>query len=252
LVAGFLGCVILRNAESPLLYFFEFRLPLSPAWTVWRLFTYVLVNPVDFFTPFNIFFFYWFSMGIETHLGRPKLGSLLVLLILVPVIFATFFWWYFGVSMPVSGSFFLSAGMLVAFATLYPNTEAWGWIPFKYMAAACIFCGSLMMLRDWPGLLQLWTSCFVGFIFIRQAKEVEYDDYVSPFTRLKKVFQRKPKFRVVRPAPSPRRPSAADEPPSELDAILDKIAKSGMDSLTPKERAQLQKAREALIRKEQG
>jgi hypothetical protein len=42
----------------------------------------------------------------------------------------------------------------------------------------------------------------------------------------------------------------ADEPPSELDVLLDKIAKSGMGSLTPKERTQLEKAREALMRKD--
>jgi hypothetical protein len=35
-----------------------------------------------------------------------------------------------------------------------------------------------------------------------------------------------------------------------LDVLLDKIAKSGMGSLTPKERAQLEKAREALMRKD--
>ena len=38
---------------------------------------------------------------------------------------------------------------------------------------------------------------------------------------------------------------------SEIDTLLDKIAKSGMSSLTAKEKATLERAREALIRKDQ-
>ena len=149
----------------------------------------------------------------------------------------------------------LLAGLLVAFATLYPNTEAWGWIPFKWMAFACIFCGSLMYLahQQWIPLIELWLSCVVGFAFVRLAKEQEYDDYVSPFSRLKTYFRRKPKLRVMPPPEkgSARRSPVADEPPSELDVLLDKIAKSGIGSLTAKERTQLEKAREALMRRDQ-
>jgi len=254
-VAGLIGTALLTAARSPLLEAFVFTMPLRPAWTVWRLLTYVFVSPVNFFTPFAILCFYWFSVGIETHLGRVVITRLLLLLVLVPPAVGAFCWWVLGISSGAADNYLLTSGLLVAFATLYPNTEAWGWIPFKWIAFACIFCGSLMMLasHDWLSIAELWISCAVGFAYIRHAKDLEYDDYVSPVARVQQLFQRKPKFRVV-PAPAAgnyRTAAAAEEPESELDGLLDKIAKSGINSLTTKEKATLEKAREALIRKDQ-
>jgi hypothetical protein len=233
-----------------------FAMPLDPPWWLWRLFTYAFIQRISFFSPFSILFFYWVSVGIETHLGRIVLTRLLVGLALVPPAVAAVWWWAFDHSSIVdgnTGSYMLLGGLIVAFATLYPNAETWGLIPFKWMAFACIVCGSLMLFagRQWFELTQLWASCLGGFLYIRQAKEVEYDDYVSPLVRLKQFFRRKPKLRVLPSPQTPWRRPITNEPPSDLDVILDKISKSGMDSLTPKERSQLQKAREALIRKEQ-
>jgi hypothetical protein len=253
-VVGLVGSAILTAMGGPLLDLFGFTMPLLPSWSVWRLFSYVFVDRVSFFTPFSIMFFYWASVGIETHLGRIVLTRLLLLLALVVPAVAAFWWWMYSQPSGAIGGSMLLGGLIVAFATLYPNTEAWGWIPFKWMAFACIACGSLMLLaaHDWLGIAELWISCAVGFGFVRNAKEQEYDDYVPLLTRVQKLFHRKPKFRVVpSPTAAPYRSPIIDEPASELDVILDKIAKSGMSSLTDKERAQLQKAREALIRKDQ-
>jgi hypothetical protein len=254
LVVGLIGSAVLMAGRSPLLEGLILVVPLQPSWSIWRLFTYVFVEQISFFTPFSIFFFYWFSVGIETHLGRIALARLLVLLVLAPAILGAFWWWALGVPTATAGVFLLTSGMLVAFATLYPKTEAMGWVPFKWVAFACIFCGSLMLFanRDWPGLSQLWFTCAVGFAYIWHAKEQEYDDYIPPLRRLKEFFRPKPKFRVVPTPETPRyRAPILDEPVSELDVLLDKIAKSGMASLTAKEQAQLQKAREALMRKDQ-
>ena len=84
---------------------------------------------------------------------------------------------------------------------------------------------------------------------MRHAKEVEHDDYESPLVRFVSRFRR-PKFRVL-PAPTAR--SRRVEEPDEvesIDPLLDKIARSGMNSLTAKERARLEKAREALLKKD--
>jgi hypothetical protein len=241
---------------SPLLEWLIFAMPLEPAWSLWRLFTYVFIGQVSFFTPFGILFFYWMSVGIETHMGRPKLARLLVLITLVTPAVSAVWWWLFreGSNTFINGDYLFLSGLLVAFATLYPNTEAWGWIPFKWVAFACICCGSLMLLarRDWLGISQLWLSCAAGFGYIRYAVEQEYDDYESPFSRLANWWKRR-KFRVVRAprADTPRRSTLGEENlAEEVDNLLDKIAKSGIDSLTAKERARLEKAREALMKRE--
>ena len=254
-VIGLVGTAILTAVGSPFVGWFIFAMPLRPPWTLWRLLSYVFIGPVNFFTPFSILFFYWMSVGIETHLGRGVLTRLLVLLILVVPAVAAFWWWGLGVKTDSSVvyNYMLNSGLLVAFATLYPNTEAWGWVPFKWIAFACIFCGSLMLMADhsWHGIAELWISCAIGFAYIQHSKELEHDDYESPLLRVKQLFRRKPKLRVV-PAPSTSQYRAVlDEPESELDVLLDKIAKSGMGSLTAKEKATLEKAREALMRKDQ-
>jgi hypothetical protein len=259
MVVGLFVSAVLMSMSSPLLGWLVFAMPLDPAWSLWRLFTYVFIGRVSFFTPFGILFFYWMSVGIETHMGRPKLAKLLVLIALVTPAVSAVWWWLFreGSNTFINGDYMLLSGLLVAFATLYPNSEAWGWIPFKWVAFACIVCGSLMLLAsparpDWLGIAELWGSCLAGFGYIRYAVDQEYDDYESPFSRLTTWWKRR-KFRVVgapRPA-TPRRSTLGEENlADEVDSLLDKIAKSGIDSLTAKERARLEKAREALMKRE--
>ena len=254
LVVGLVLSAVLMSAASPLLGWFVFEMPLDPPWSLWRLFTYVFMGRVSFFSPFGILFFYQMAVGIETHLGRPKLAWLLGLLTLVTPAAAAFWWWVLGVPSNTFdfGDYMLLSGLLVAFATLYPSTEAWGWVPFKWIAFACIFCGSLMLLaqRNWLGIAQLWGSCAVAFAFIRQAVETEYDDYESPLARFTKLFERKPKFRVLPTPAARRRESDEVDEIDSIDPLLDKIARSGMASLSAKERARLEKAREALMKKD--
>lgn len=255
LVVGLIVSAVLMSAQSPLLAWLIFAMPLEPGWSLWRLVSYVFIEEVSFFSPFGILFFYWMGVGIESHLGRPKLARLLVLITLVTPAVAALWWWFAGVPSNTMrwSDYMLLSGLLVAFATLYPQTEAWGWIPFKWVAFACIFCGSLMLLarNDWLALTQLWASCAAGFGYIRYAVEQEYDDYESPVSRLQTWWKRR-KFRVVR-TPSeatPRRRAEVEAGPAEeMDRLLDKIARSGLGSLTAKERARLEKAREELLRR---
>jgi hypothetical protein len=254
-VAGILSTVLLNTVRSPILEQLIFVMPLQPAWALWRFGTYVFVDQISFFTPFSILCFYWWSMGVETHLGRDLLMRLLICLLLTSPLVAAIWWWGFGQMAVAMGNYVFISGLLIAFTTLYPNAEFWGWVPFKWVAFACIVCGSLMLLaeRSWVQLSQLWATCLVGFAYTRHAKELEFDDYQSPLVRLGKFLQRKPKLRVL-PSPAPRERSypeiAEDDAMSEIDVLLDKIKASGMASLTPRERAKLEEARAALMKKD--
>ena len=255
-VLGLIASAVLMSLHSPLLGLLVFEMPLRPEWSIWRLFSYVFVGRVSFFTPFSILFFYWLGVGIETHLGRAILARLLILITLLTPALAALWWWSFDVPFNsyAIDNYMLMSGLLVAFATLYPSTEAWGWVPFKWVAFACIACGSLMLLaaRDWLGIAQLWASCAASFAYIRHAVELEHDDYESPFARLTLWFRRR-KFRVVKATDartSRRGGSEVSGPAEEMDRLLDKIAKSGISSLSSAERARLEWAREALLKKE--
>ena len=65
-------------------------------------------------------------------------------------------------------------------------------------------------------------------------------------------LRKRPKLRVV-PRPASRTEidhTEEDESTTEVDALLDKIAKSGLASLSAAERAKLEKAREDLMKRE--
>jgi hypothetical protein len=189
-------------------------------------------------------------------MGRSVLSNLLIALVLTTPAVGAIWWWMFQMPSLSIGSYAFTGGLLIAFTTLYPNTEAWGWIPFKWLAFACIVCGSLMLLaaKEWVELSELWASCAVGFLYMRHANEKEYDDYESPLARLKFWFRSR-KFKVVNsPGAVPSRRAATTatggDAQAEVDRLLDKIAKTGLASLSAKERSQLEKASEELSRRD--
>ena len=251
-IAGLVLSTLLGALRTPAVYLLIFKMPLEPSLSLWRLVTYVFIGRLSFFTPFGILLFYWWSVGIETHLGRWVLAKLLTLLVLVSPAVCAVWWWGFGTPTLSAGNYAFTCGLLVAFATLYPQTEAWGWIPFKWIAFASIACGSLMLFgdRDWFSLSELWATCAAGFAFVRISKSIDEEDYFPPLARLKNFFRRKPKFRVV-PSPAMRgRVTEESATQRDMDALLDKIAKSGMASLTAKERARLEAGRAELLKKD--
>jgi hypothetical protein len=201
---------------------------------------------------------YGWMIGIETHLGRRVLTKLLLLLTLVPPIVLTITYYGLGAPGILMGNVYLTCGMVIAFATLYPNAEWFGGLPFKFVAVACVFCGSLMALAEKHIIeaLALWANCLAAFFYIRHALEQEYDDHIPLSARIRSMFRRKPKFRVVsREAVEPEdnwrdRDESDSGVTAEVDAILDKVARSGKDSLTAAERKKLEEAREALIRRD--
>jgi hypothetical protein len=261
-VLGLLFSAILQSLRSPLLLDLTFYLPGNDLnWLA--AFTYPLIDRLSFFTPFGIFFIYRFAVGIETHLGRAVLTRLMLLLVLVPVVIGCLMWWGFGIStanlgdLGLQGNQLFTIGLVIAFATLYPNADALGWVPFKWVAFACLLCGSLMALsdRDWVTLIALWGLAAASYYYIRHAVESDHDDAIPVLARVRSMFRKKPKLRVV-PAPVP---SAGGTPISrtipqevdlEIDPLLDKIAKSGLGSLSKAERAKLERARQELLKKE--
>jgi putative effector of murein hydrolase LrgA (UPF0299 family) len=217
--------------------------------SVWQPLTYPFVEGPSFFTLLGIFCFYSWGIEVEKYLGRPRFAKFIgMLVLLLPLVCGA--WHVMGMPAGATGNYILTASMLIAFATLYPNIEYFGWIPLKWFAFACFCIGSLMYFpeRNWIGLTLLWASCGASFGFIRYLQSggsVEFGDFwerVNP-------FKRRPKLRVL---PSPARNRSRDEEDAvdSIDPLLDKIAKAGIDSLTPKERARLEKARQALMKRE--
>jgi hypothetical protein len=250
-VGGLILCVILlsaglRGAMNAL----SFTTPTFLVGALWQPLTYVWLGMPNFFTPLSIFCFYCWAVEVEKYVGRARFLTLFGLLLATPVVLGLILH-ALGIPSGIFGSYVLVASMLIAFATLYPNIEYFGWIPLKWFAFACIAIGSLMYFpqRDWMSLMQLWASCGVSFGFIRWLQRgAELPQIRFP------SFKRRPKLRVL-PNPVPRAEQTdvdddQDEAMTEVDVLLDKIAKSGIGSLTAKERQRLEKAREELMKRE--
>jgi len=219
-------------------------------WSFWTPFTYPLISFPSFFYIFGLFFLYNFGIGVESYLGRRVYLRIVGLLLLWPVVGSSLLWLFTGMSGPMAGNFEFSIGIFIAYATLYPNVEYWNWMTMKWLAFAGIFLMSLRYLpeHNWMGLAWLLSTCALAHTLVRY----ERGHWNLPTIRFP---SRKPKLRVLpKPSAQPRRiPREELEEGSvdtEVDALLDKIAKSGIGSLTAAERARLEKARQELLKRE--
>lgn len=247
LVAGLIASVVLASLRLtvPL----QFLPPQFLSGYVWQVLTYPFLGMPNFFTALGILCFYSWGLEVEKYIGRAQFITLLVFLVLAESLTCLAWWWGIGFPSVAAGNYHIIAALLIAFATLYPNVEFFGWIPLKWFAFVCLALGSLMYLPDrhWPGLTQLWATCGASFAYIRflqRGGKIQLPDFT-------KLFRRRPKLRVLpRPARSNATERTEPQAADELDALLDKIGRSGLASLTPRERAKLEKAREALMKKD--
>ena len=217
---------------------------------IWRIATYGLINPPSIWFVIDMFMIVWFGRELEKFFGRRTFLTLYGCIYFVSPLLLTMI----GVVRPT----FLSGqtggfALFVAFATLYPNVSLLFNILAKWMALILVGIFSLIAFaaQDWVSLMTLWGTSGLAFVFVRYQQGA----YNLPKIRLRR---REPKLRVlpdpkVEKMPKPVRTDAV-KPSSmaEIDALLDKIAHSGMASLTAKERAKLDAAREDLLKKSSG
>jgi hypothetical protein len=249
LVAGMVATVMLASANANLSTFaFNAQAFWKKAY-LWQLFSHPLLSLPSFFYLFGLLCAYWFGVGIETYLGRRIFLRLVFLLCLVPALTATA-WWLAGTQVEVGGNLHLAVGLFIAYATLYPNAEWWNWITMKWLAFAGIVLQSLMYFpkHQWELLTVFLSACAAAHLYTRY----EQGHWALPKLRWPR---RKPALRIL-PRESARSQSAEfddrpeDELDSEVDALLEKIARNGLASLSANERARLEQARETLLKKE--
>src|SRR5207237_9266317 len=133
----------------------------------------------------------------------------------------------------LAGSPALHFGIFVAFATIYPSAELLLRITAKWMALilAAIYTLQLLAFHAWSDLAVVWISIATAFFFIRLRG---VGPELAWWENVKGHLQSKPKLRVVPKEPSTRREEG--DVYESIDPILDKIAKSGIGSLTLSER----------------
>lgn len=207
----------------------------------WTIITYMFVQREFFHILFNMLWLFWMGQIFMDFLNKRQffftyvaggiLGALTYLIAYntIPV--------FSNVSSYLLGSSASVMAIVVATATLVPDYTLrlmlFGVVKLKYLAIAYFVLDIIGMSGGNPGgSIAHIGGAVAGFLFIKQLQSGR---------DLSNFLKRKPKLKVVKNnSGSSKHKSEPDQ--ETIDSILDKISKSGYDSLTKTEKEQLFKA----------
>ncbi|HEY1024307.1 MAG TPA: rhomboid family intramembrane serine protease [Sphingobacteriaceae bacterium] len=212
---------------------------------IWTVVTYMFSHRDLFHIVFNLLWLYWMGRIFEDFLNKRQFtftyfaGGLAgaLFFILAYNVFPVF-----SVVLPYSSLIGASASVMaivVATATLLPdysiNLLFFGSVRLKYLAVVYVLLDIIAVAGKNPGgSFAHLGGAALGYIYIVQLRRG--NDW-------SKLFHRKPKLRPIRnEAASIRRPASELPDQDVIDEILDKISRSGYDSLTKAEKEQLFRA----------
>ena len=215
---------------------------------VWQLVTYAFVHQPTLWLAIDLLMLFFFGREVEKFIGRRGFMILYGSLLLVPTLFLTVYR-LTGTSVVYGDSSAIHFGVFVAFAAIYPGVELLFRIQAKWLA---VVFGAIAVLQylaanAWPHLFAFLLSVAFAIFYIRMrglGPELEW------WSNVKEKFQPKPKFQVV-PRSTPRRVVEPEDVHVSIDPLLEKISRSGINSLTASERKALDRARAQLLKKSQ-
>ena len=234
----------------------------------WRVITHVLVHAPSVWFLIEMLWLWQWARILEENFGRRLLLRLyLGLTLAAPVLLCVF------KLLPGFDGYILSGAQVVHFclflavAFLMPGAQAFFGIAFKWFAVAlsAIFLLQFVAARDGTGAVLGISSGILTYAYLRLAGlESRFRAVGDAFREALPRFgpRRPPQGGRSRPAGSaqatparyepkivPRSAITEDPPESErINAVLDKIASRGIESLTADERAILERASARLKR----
>jgi membrane associated rhomboid family serine protease len=214
---------------------------------LWEPITYMFLHAGIWHILINLMVLWFFGREVEYFIG-PKYFTRLYFL---AGIFGAALWFAFNFHsyVPVIGASAGVLGCVIAFTTLFPDREVLFFfipMPAKYLALIAIAFDVVPLLQGTDGgvahLAHLGGAAF-GYLYIKQ---LGYGTTPRWLLWLQSTTARlKP-----RPRPSPRNMSSEEFVREEIDPILDKIAREGMQSLTRRERKILESAKELMQKRQ--
>jgi membrane associated rhomboid family serine protease len=228
----------------------------------WAFFTYMFLHERFLHILFNMLFLYWFGGVLKEFLGNNRVvpvyiyGGLagVVLFMLCYNIFPAF---KGQLMVPILGA---SAGVMavvLAAATVAPNYTFFlfliGPVKIKWIAFFYVLMDLIQMRNGNPGgHIAHIGGAVMGYLYIIQlqrgrdlARPFYYledliENWRNPVRKIKVVHRSQPKVKATTAGAGKSRMQAPDAGPSkqeQLDLILDKINRSGYDSLNADEKA---------------
>ncbi|HUJ71667.1 MAG TPA: rhomboid family intramembrane serine protease [Verrucomicrobiae bacterium] len=227
---------------------------------LWQLVTYMFLHDGIWHILINLFILWFFGREVEYFIGQKYFTRLYFM----AGIAGAALWLAFNF-MPVNlggnliyptclGASAAVLGCVIAFATLFPDREITLLVFFilpvrmkaKYMALIAIAFDIVPLLQRTGGgvahLAHIGGAAF-GYLYIKQ---LGYGTTPRWLLWLQDITARlKP-----RPRPTPRNMTSEEFIRQEIDPILDKIAREGMQSLTRRERKILESAKDLMQKRQ--
>lgn len=224
---------------------------------LWRVVTWPLANVrPDVFLVLGIFLVYWFGREIERLIGRIRTAQFLAALVVVGSAAGL------ALDTPVFGIRLLELTLLVAFALEFPNLRFFFGIPSRIIALVVVGLEVINYLgnRDWKGLGVLLAILVAAMVLLRSlglASDLAWVPKIPlPGTksgrptagrsrtasrptanRSRRPGKKRGDLRVVDGSNAPTGPAGVAP---DIDSLLEKISKHGIDSLTADERRALE------------
>lgn len=233
------------NTYSPVIYYLALIPDRVSQLELWRLFSYMFLHGGFFHLLFNMWGVYLFGSMLEQYMGSRKF----LLLYFSSGLFAGAFWTLFNwnslaVCIGASGALF---GVLVAAAMLFPNAMIMLLIPpipltlktFAIIYAFIETFSAILGLEANVAHLAHIGGLIAGYILMRFLYPYESYDFLKPLKSKLHIRPRKKFSSKVSKAWT-----VIEDSGKKLDVILDKISRSGINSLTEEEIKILKQARE--------
>jgi len=208
----------------------------------WTPLTYMFMHAGIWHILFNMLWFYWFGQIFEEYLGKKRTLGLYIMGGLAGAFLYVFSYNVFPIFTHVhaaEGSTLVGASasvmaIMVATATLLPDYTLplilIGPVKLKWLVLFFIVIDFLGITGlNAGGELSHLGGALIGFLYIKQLQKGS--DWIG---NIAKLFKPKPKLKIVSNNQSRK---AYDLPrQEEIDLILDKISRSGYDSLSKQEK----------------
>jgi len=251
-----------RNGEMLLLEWLAVpSLPKQLLTRPWTVLTYAFVHEGFWHILFNLLNLYWFGALIREYLGDRKLVSLYILGALAGAAFYLLAFNFLPVFRNSNAILYGASASVMAVvigaATLLPDYTFGliliGPVKIKYIAAGLLLISVAGLSGDNSGgQIAHFGGALLGFVFIRQLQRGRdmgrpvqaIGDWVGALLSGRPRLRVSHRSRPATPAVAVRsKNGGAQQPePSEIDNILDKISRSGYESLSKEEKQKLFRA----------
>ena len=211
----------------------------------WTFFTYAFIHEKFFHLLFNMLVLHWFGNLIIEYLNKNRMLFIFWAGVLGGgILYALFF----DGNQLIGASAGIMA-LVIASATLLPNYEIvlaiFGRIKLKYVGLAYLIIDLFSMMgSNAGGSVAHLGGALIGFLAIKQIQAGnDWSNMVIPINNfIDKLFTRKNKLKIVHRSEQQAQASKAIVSQAEVDQVLEKITKSGYDSLNKSEKELLFKA----------